>query len=81
MKKRANLKRKWLVYAISGILLMGFGLSVFGESVIIKSNGEIWWKWFVWGTISFIIFFSGLSLFGQAVIYRFLLLNPNKNKK
>ena len=45
---------------------MGFGLSLFGEAVIIKykNNGN----WFLWGTISLIIINSGLCIIGQAII-------------
>tara|TARA_Y100001980_G_C14525462_1_gene300950 strand:- start:169 stop:333 length:165 start_codon:yes stop_codon:yes gene_type:complete len=45
---------------------VGFGLSLFGEAVIIKykNNGN----WFLWGTISLIVINSGLCFIGQAII-------------
>ena len=45
---------------------MGFGLSLFGEAVIIKykNNGN----WFLWGTISLITVNAGLCYIGQAII-------------
>lgn len=60
------LNYKWLFFSILGLLLVGFGLSLFGEAVIIKykNNGN----WFLWGTISLIIINSGLCFIGQAII-------------
>jgi hypothetical protein len=70
MKTSKELRKKWLVYAVSGILLMGFGLSVLGESSLSKFNGEPLIYWFFMGTGGLVLFFSGLSIFGQAVVYK-----------
>lgn len=66
-----TLKTKWLLYSIVGLILVGAGLSVFGEAVAIKtltinSRGS----WFVWGTASLVLVNSGLSFIGQAVIFK-----------
>lgn len=58
---------KWLVEAVGGLILIGFGLSVFGQSVIYKSRGESVRKWFLWGTIALIIVNAGICIFGDAV--------------
>lgn len=58
---------RWLVESIAGLLLIGFGLSLFGQSVIYKSKGESLKKWFLWGTVSLIIFNAGICVFGDAV--------------
>lgn len=69
--KEENLKRKWLVYSIGGLLLVGFGLSLFGEAVALKiANANATSNWFWWGTTSLVVFNSGLCLLGQAVVYR-----------
>lgn len=57
----------WLVFAISGLVLIGLGLSLFGESVIAKYEQR---SWFWLGTVSLVIFNSGISLVGQSVVYR-----------
>jgi hypothetical protein len=33
-----SLKKKWLVYAVSGLILMGMGFSLLGESIIFKAQ-------------------------------------------
>ena len=66
MIKSFEMKKKWLFYSISGLLLFGMGLSILGESIILKYNQSD--DWFIWGTISLIITNSGLCFFGQAVI-------------
>ncbi|MGB3586601.1 MAG: hypothetical protein WBA23_08685 [Tunicatimonas sp.] len=57
----------WLVSAIAGLILIGFGLSLFGEALIAKYEQRAWF-WF--GTLSLVIVNSGVALVGQSVIYR-----------
>ena len=57
---------KWLFFSILGLLLVGFGLSIFGESIIIKYENK--GNWFLWGTISLITVNAGLCFIGQAII-------------
>ena len=33
-------KKKWLFYAVSGLLFIGLGLSIFGEALIQKINNS-----------------------------------------
>jgi len=72
-----NLRAKWLFYSIIGLILIGAGLSVFGEALILKMNAESWEDWFWTGTLSLVIFNSGICLFGQGVIHR-MSLNRQK---
>lgn len=72
------LKRKWLTYAVAGILLMGFGLSLLGESTIMKFSGEGFLSWFGLGTLALSFIFAGLSIFGQAVVYKSILDREKK---
>ena len=58
---------KWLIEAVAGLILIGLGLSLFGQSVIYKSNGAPFKKWFLWGTLSLIIINAGICVFGDAV--------------
>lgn len=70
MSKLTLLKKKWLYTAIGGILLIGFGLSLLGDSIILKSANADFYHWFIPGTVAFIVFFTGLSLFGNAINLR-----------
>ena len=64
------LTRRWFIFAVGGLLLCGFGLSLLGEAILQRFKGEAWWYWAAWGTAALCAFNAGLSLFGQAVIYR-----------
>lgn len=76
---------KWITEAVLGLVLIGFGLSLFGQSVIYKAKGETVKKWFLWGTLSLIVFNAGLCIFGDAVktrlIYENETLQRNSVKK
>jgi len=61
---------KWLIESILGMILIGFGLSFFGQVVIYKSSGEPLRKWFLWGTISLIVVNAGICVFGDAIKQR-----------
>ena len=50
-----------------GLIGIGFGLSLFGEAVRLKSDGAPLWRWFVVGTLSLVVVNSGIALFGEAV--------------
>jgi hypothetical protein len=68
--KKKKLKRNWLIYAISGLLLTGFGLSLTGEAIISKMTMPESFTWIALGTLALTVFNAGLCLFGQAVIFR-----------
>lgn len=55
-----------MFYSITGLLLFGFGLSLLGESIILKYTQHQYWA--IAGTIALVITNSGLCLFGQAII-------------
>jgi hypothetical protein len=57
---------KWLFFSILGLLLIGCGLSIFGEAIIIKYKNKE--NWFLWGTISLVMVNAGLCFLGQAII-------------
>ena len=58
---------KWLIESVAGLILIGFGLSLFGQAVIYKARGEQLRKWFLWGTVSLIVINAGVCIFGDAV--------------
>jgi hypothetical protein len=65
-----SLKRRWLIFAISGLLFIGAGLSVSIDAAIARSTGIDTFQWILYGTLGLIIFNSGICLFGQAVIFK-----------
>tara|TARA_E500000178_G_scaffold47592_1_gene42860 strand:- start:11 stop:232 length:222 start_codon:yes stop_codon:yes gene_type:complete len=70
MEKQKNTFRnsfRWWVYSVGGLLLVGAGLSVLGEAIIAKSNGE---AWFLVGTLALILVNSGICLIAGAIILR-----------
>jgi hypothetical protein len=60
----------WLIESIGGLILIGFGLSLFGQAVIYKSRGAKLTTWFLWGTLSLIVVNAGICVFGDAVANR-----------
>lgn len=71
----------WLLEAVGGLLLIGAGLSVFGQAVIYKSKKEPLKKWFWWGTVSLIIFNAGICIFGDAVKTRIRYENERRTSE
>ena len=61
-------KTKWLLYAVGGLMVFGFGLSLLGEAIIAKYTNNDYW--IAWGTSALVVTNSGLCLFGQAVVER-----------
>ena len=61
-------KQKWFLYAVSGLVLFGFGLSLLGEAILLKYNHSDYWK--VGGTLALVVTNTGLCLFGQAIIIK-----------
>lgn len=74
---RARLRRKWLRFAVSGLILNGFGLSLLGEAIISKSSGQ-GPQWILLGTIALVCINAGISLVGTAVKYQVHLDNADK---
>lgn len=72
---------RWLIESISGLLIIGFGLSLFGQAVIYKANGAPLRKWFLWGTASLVVFNAGVCIFGDAVKQRVVYDAAQSNSK
>jgi hypothetical protein len=60
----------WLIYSISGLVVIGAGLSLFGEALAIKIGGAETSNWFWWGTGALVVFNSGISLVGNGIKHR-----------
>ena len=65
-----NLKRSWLLLSGGSLAVIGFGLSLMGEALLIKQAAENWTEWFGIGTFSLIVVNAGIALFGKAVTLR-----------
>ncbi|WP_337044520.1 hypothetical protein [Emticicia sp. 17c] len=73
--KNMPLRVKWFLSATIGMILVGFGLSVFSEAGHLKHTNGPFLRWFLLGTYSLIMVNSGLALFGQAIIFRMRIEN------
>ena len=65
-------QKMWLVFAPLGLALIGFGASVTGYAVELRTLGAPFWTWFWWGTAGLVILNSGVVYFGEAVKRRVL---------
>jgi hypothetical protein len=81
MLKRMSLYTKWLLSAIGGLLLIGFGLSVFSEAANLKHTNAPFLRWFLLGSYSLIMINGGLCVFGQAIIFKIKIENKKLIKK
>jgi hypothetical protein len=81
MLKRMSLYTKWLLSAIGGLLLVGFGLSIFSEAANLKHTNSPFLRWFFLGAYSLIIINGGLCIFGQAIIFKVRMENKKLIKK
>lgn len=68
MSKRSkrHLRKQWLIMAVGGLLLCGFGLSLLGEAILAKSTSESTWVWIGLGTSALVVFNSGLCIVVRA---------------
>ena len=64
--------QKWKRLAPLGLVAVGFGASLIGQSTILKAKDDSTWKWVALGTVSLAVFNAGLCLFGDAVKHRAL---------
>ncbi|NWF71069.1 MAG: hypothetical protein HXY40_18455 [Chloroflexi bacterium] len=62
----------WNELAPRGLLLIGFGISILGEAIILKSKNKSFWRWFPLGTIALIVINAGISVFSEATKQRAL---------
>ncbi|GAB3835115.1 hypothetical protein [Hymenobacter jeollabukensis] len=60
-------KSKWLLFAPSGLVVIGFGTCLVQWASDMKRNGEPTAQWVAAGTLALGVFNAGLSLFGRGV--------------
>ena len=66
-------KRRWLLFSPLGLTLIGFGASLLGHSIQLKTLGAGLTTWFWWGTFSLIVLNAGVCVFAEGVKARVLL--------
>jgi hypothetical protein len=81
MLKRMSLYTKWLLSAIGGLILIGFGLSIFSEAANLKHTNAPFLRWFLMGSYSLIMINGGLCVFGQAIVFKVRMENKKLIKK
>ena len=68
------MKKKWWIYSVTGLLFLGFGLSLLGEAIIYKFNNDF--NWFYCGTAALVVFNSGIAFVGEAIVLKGKMSNP-----
>ena len=61
-------RRRWLLFSIGGLILIGAGVSIVGQAIILKAGESAFWSWFMLGTAGLVVLNSGVSCVGQGVI-------------
>ena len=72
------MKVKWIGISTISLLLIGMGLSILGEAIILKNNDK---SYFAMGTLALVIINSGLCILGEAIILKVQLIEKNLIKK
>ena len=61
-------KKRWLIFAPLGLVLIGAGLSMAIDAGFYRMKGATTINWVLYGTGALIVFNTGLSFFGRAII-------------
>ena len=65
-------KKKWLLLAPSGLLLIGAGACLVSWAGTLKAHGAPPTKWVAAGTAALVVLNAGVSIVGQSVVERVL---------
>lgn len=70
-KNKVNqLRKRWFRLGTTSVLLIGFGVSLVGEAIIMKSNEVNWLEWAAMGTFALVVLNAGLCVLGESVVCR-----------
>jgi hypothetical protein len=62
----------WSTNAPRGLLLIGAGVSIVGQAIVLKAQHKAGWQWFPMGFLGLIVLNSGVAMFGESVKHRTL---------
>ena len=65
-------KAKWLIFAPTGLLVIGAGACLVGWATTLKNQGATTGRWVAAGTAALGVFNAGISLFGRGVVEKTL---------
>jgi hypothetical protein len=65
-------KTKWLVFAPTGLVVIGFGACLIQWATEMKQRGAPTAEWVGAGTVALGVFNAGISLFGRGVVEKVL---------
>ncbi|MBC6990476.1 hypothetical protein [Hymenobacter sp. BT491] len=74
-------KTKWLAFAPSGLVVIGFGACLIQWATRLKEKGAPTGEWVAAGTLALGVFNSGISLFGRGVAESVLYQIREKDKE
>ena len=57
----------WSTNAPRGLLLIGAGVSIVGQAIVLKAQRKPGWQWFLLGFLGLIALNSGVAIFGESV--------------
>ena len=60
-------KKKWLIFAPSGLIVIGFGTCLVQWATALKQKGAPTSEWVGAGTVALGVFNAGICLFGRGV--------------
>lgn len=63
-------KKRWLIRAPLGLILIGFGACCIAEAAMLKYSGTDTLNWVLAGTGALVVFNSGICIFGDAILQR-----------
>ena len=65
-------KKKWLLFAPSGLLTIGFGTCLVQWASLQKQSHVPTGQWVAAGTLALVVLNAGISLFGRGVVEKVL---------
>ncbi|MGJ3242010.1 MAG: hypothetical protein ACFE0O_03495 [Opitutales bacterium] len=60
-------RKRWLLLSVLGLVLIGLGICIIGEAILLKGTGASALSWVLWGTGGLVVFNAGVACFGDAV--------------
>jgi hypothetical protein len=61
-------KKKWLLFAPSGLMVIGLGTCLVQWASQLKEKNAPTGEWVAAGTVALVVFNAGISLFGRGVV-------------